>query len=188
MEYTSEIIETKYTDNDGQEKIQYWLAGIDEANFYIQKLLDNTGRFNVREVERYIKDLSINWKLQVIQFIPLTENNPIAYNSREFHRGYETDTAPFVYRGKNIPEMEATIYDKESILFNKYGRISDKLTPGMQSWLKSTFTEQLTAYHNEEFILYLQSNAKERAKRRIKLIVGTLKTEADIFLANIEKF
>ena len=187
MDYTSEIIETRYTDKTGEEKIQYWLAGIDEANFYIQKLLNNAGGFNLREVEKYIKELSINWKLQTIQFIPLTENNVLAYESRAFHRGYETDKEPFTFRGKSIPEMEVTVYDRESILFNKYGRISDKLTPGMQSWLKATFAEQLTAYHKEDFILYLQANAKERAIRRIKQIVNSLKIEADIFIGAIEK-
>lgn len=183
----SEIIKTTYTDKTGQEKIQYWLAGIDESTFYIQKLLNNTGGFSGTEIKKYFDQLSCTWKWQEITFIPLTENTELAYESRAFHRGYETDMDPFIVRGKSIGEISIVISDEKHFYIKPYNRMAPKLTPGQIDWINNTFMNQLNKYYNQSFIEYLQSNAKERAKRRIRTIVESLKKEADVFIGYIEK-
>jgi hypothetical protein len=187
MKYDSEIIETKYIDpKTKEEKTQYWIASIDEPYIPFQQILSLNGTWNIEPIKAAMKQLNRSWKSFRLNFVPLTENNPNAYESREFHRGYSTDSNPFIFRGKPIPELMVDVDELGNTYFAQYSRVSDKLTPGMIGWLESNFEQQLGSYNNEDFINYLRNQSIERIRRKVTLIVNTTKANAESFLLSVK--
>ena len=187
----NEIVETRYIDKKTKtEKIQYWIATIEEEFFGIRQLLPSSAQFEIVPICHYFEKLNGNWQHQRITFVPLSENNPLAYESRLYHRGYENDPEPFIFRGRELNELKAIPYNNlhsQGITFRPYLSNHAELSPKTQEWLESTFGKQLRAYHTKEYVNFLQDQAKERCRRRITQVVETLKIEADKFLNKLAK-
>ena len=172
-----EIIHT--LDNTG--KVQWWLATITEPEISLQDCLSGTW-FNQYNVTKALSGLNSPWEYKTVKFIPITENNIQSYYSRQFHRGYETDTAPFILRKTALPELEANIFNnmyREIVHFHSQGKKA--LTPGQIKWLTDTFGEQLSAVYNREFIDYLTRTAIERMKTRLITDIQKLTDNAKKF-------
>lgn len=186
----NEIITTNYFDiKTGQDKTQYWLGSIEEEYFNYQDLVTPTGRLDIIPVMKYFEKLNGNWQWPTVTFTPLTENNPLAHDSREYHRGYDTDKNPFIVRGNDLGELIAVVSGgvDQNIRFQSYGRNGAKLTPTVNKWLTDTFSNQLKTNYTRGYVIFLQEQAKERAAYCLANLIESVKVEADIFLSKLKK-
>lgn len=173
-----ELIKTVYNDT-----VQYWLATIEENSFSIRDLISSES-FNTYPIIKYVDNLKSPWNYKVVTFTPITENTLDAYYSRAFHRGYETDTAPFMLRNKKLPELVGKIYNenyRDNVSFESIYRSSNQLTPGQMKWLKEMFGNQLSAAYTKELVDHLVNRAIKRMQHDVSSKLTVLKTNANKF-------
>ncbi len=177
-----EFIKTTFQQKKNEEvKEQWWLAYLNNRNFYSTcGYLDFVGTLKIKVISDYIKTINDS-RLENIFFIPITEPVDQAKESRLFHRGYENDKNPIIYRGDAIPEI---IYSYSMFHFSNR---TIAMPQGLRNKLKLWFEDQLNAQRNQDLLSYLITQEKINYIHRTSKQMEELKEETDKFLLELKR-
>ena len=143
-----EFIKTIRKEKGKEDREQWWLASVPGQFPSIGNLMSVTGKLETYRMKNTVQEME-QYAIRDIKMIPLTKATILAYKSREYHRGYDNDTDPFMYRGNPIPEIKIKYNNRSMYVVN-----SD-LTHACKEKILMEYRDQLEGCFNHEFLQYL---------------------------------
>lgn len=190
MSELSKIVKT--IDKNGND--QYWIANLTIDRWIgIRECIGGNGKFYDYRVQKLVDAIKFEPSRLTIEFVPIVANEPLAEQSRLYHRGFidnsephKSDKAPFIYRGAPMPEIKFTFYNgSEEGFTQSYSSITD-ITPGAKSFIKQQFGTQLAEYVTPDFRQFMVDNAIATLKANLKNDLDELVNSAAKFWAAVE--
>ncbi len=184
-----EFIKTTFKEKkDAPVREQWFLATIpQEWHDIAHQYMSCIGTVEATMAVKYLTKTLPQISLYNIKFTPVTEVSDNCKSDRRFHRGWDSDENPIMYRGQCIPEFKMGFYKDHAgeIIPTVDGHdINGK--PGMRSQLKLWFKDQLQAALTQELLTYLKEQERERYLKAARQKVKELRDSLDKFEERLE--
>ena len=181
------------TTNTKTNKVQYWQVlpenlTLHHTSYVLSSYSENPDFHKVRDT---LKDID-TWTFHAVRFIPIDAlTSDTAIHSQTQYRGHVdsdpalTDKSPFMYRGKPLPELQATIGNIVDlpVYFSPLSHHFVSMSSAAHAELTAIFADQLRAACTADLLAELKKETRQHVIAYMKQECANYRKQLDMIEA-----